>query len=148
MIDKFITKSSQQTFDFGRSFADKLKPNDTIFLNGDLGSGKTTFVKGLALGLGIDKRIVSPTFVLVRNYRVGDRNNEAKIFNLYHLDLYRIENLAQLKEIDLLEMQKDKNGVIVIEWPELAFKYFKNKKWVINFSHLDNDERELVVYYE
>ena len=76
---KIITKSDEETQSAGEEFAKKLNPTDVVFLIGDLGSGKTTFTKGLAKGLGIDNRIISPTFVVVRRHTV--RNEELGIKN-------------------------------------------------------------------
>jgi len=84
----FVTNSSEETQKLGRNFAKTLKNGDVIYLCGILGSGKTTFVQGLAQGLGINGRIISPTFVIVRNYKV--KKNKVNIISFYHIDLYRI----------------------------------------------------------
>ena len=88
---KFVTKSPEQTEKLGEDFAKNLKPQDVVFLIGNLGSGKTTFTKGIARGLGIKNRILSPTFIVVRSHSTANE----RIQTLYHLDLYRLKDYAE-----------------------------------------------------
>jgi tRNA threonylcarbamoyladenosine biosynthesis protein TsaE len=105
-----VTGSEEETLAVARELAATLKPGDVLLLAGDLGAGKTTFVKGLAAGLGIDPREVSsPTFTLVHEYRGGR-------LALYHADLYRLENAAT-DELGLEELGV-RDGVLAIEWPD------------------------------
>src|SRR5260221_281878 len=104
MNDKIvITKNVKETQEFAKEFATGLKGGDVLLLYGNLGAGKTTFVQGLAKGLGIEKRLISPTFTIVRNYELGIRNN-AKDF--YHVDLYRHETDEAVKSSEVLELMK------------------------------------------
>lgn len=141
-IDSIISKSSKQTEKIGFEFAKKIKAGDVIYLIGDLGAGKTTFVKGLASGLGIKSRIISPTFVVVREHEV-----EGSIKTLYHLDLYRLADKNQAEKIDLADMLHDKKAVIAIEWPEVAFKLVNKKVWSVHFKIID-EYRKLEFSYE
>jgi tRNA threonylcarbamoyladenosine biosynthesis protein TsaE len=105
-----VTASEEETQAIARELSATLRAGDVVLLSGDLGAGKTTFVRGLAEGLGIDPREVSsPTFTLVHEYR-GDG------LTLYHADLYRLESAATddlgLEEIGV------KDGVLAIEWPD------------------------------
>ncbi len=84
MINTVTVKSADQTMAIGQKLAQYLKPQDLILLDGDLGAGKTTFTKGLAKGLGIDRPIKSPTFTIIREYQDGR-------IPLYHMDVYRLE---------------------------------------------------------
>ena len=106
-----ITNSAKETMLIGEKLARKLKPGDMIALSGDLGSGKTTFTKGIGKGLGVkdSKRINSPTFVLIREY-------SGKV-PLYHLDLYRLDDLEGIENLAIEEYIYG-NGVTVIEWAE------------------------------
>jgi tRNA threonylcarbamoyladenosine biosynthesis protein TsaE len=108
----FNSKSQAETIEFGRRFARKLKPGTLVGLVGDLGSGKTSFVKGMALGLGVkDKREVhSPTFVIFHIYKGR--------IPLYHFDLYRLENTADLEAVGADEFLTDKQAVSVVEWAD------------------------------
>ena len=104
------THSEEETADFARDMAARLKPGDVVLLSGELGAGKTAFVRGLAAGLGIDADAVSsPTFTLVHEYRGGR-------LTLYHADLYRLEKAATA-ELGLEEMGVA-DGVVAVEWPD------------------------------
>jgi tRNA threonylcarbamoyladenosine biosynthesis protein TsaE len=103
-----VTRSAAETEAVGEELAASLRPGDLVLLSGELGAGKTTFVRGLARGLGSSAEVQSPTFTLVRVYpgRV----------QLGHVDLYRLEagsGIAELGLEDLLEQ-----GVVVVEWGE------------------------------
>ena len=105
-----LADSEDATQAIARDLAATLRPGDVVLLSGDLGAGKTTFVRGLAEGLGIDpQEVSSPTFTIVHEYR-------GRGLTLYHVDLYRLERAATddlgLEEIGV------KDGVLAIEWPD------------------------------
>jgi tRNA threonylcarbamoyladenosine biosynthesis protein TsaE len=105
-----ITRSEDETAAVARELAGALKAGDVILLSGNLGAGKTAFVRGLASALGIDpEEVSSPTFTLVHEYRGGR-------LALYHADLYRLERIAS-EDIGLEEMGIA-DGVLAIEWPD------------------------------
>jgi tRNA threonylcarbamoyladenosine biosynthesis protein TsaE len=105
-----ITRSETETQRIAQEFAATLVAGDVLLLSGDLGAGKTTFVRGLAEGLGIDPgEVSSPTFTLVHEYRGGR-------LTLYHADLYRLENTAT-NDLGLEEIGVQ-DGVLAIEWPD------------------------------
>ena len=105
-----ISASEEETQAIARRLAASLKAGDVLLLSGDLGAGKTTFVRGLAEGLGIDPDAVSsPTFTLVHEYRGGR-------LTLYHADLYRLDRTAT-EDIGLEEIGV-RDGVLAIEWPD------------------------------
>jgi tRNA threonylcarbamoyladenosine biosynthesis protein TsaE len=105
-----VTRSEDETADVARELAAALNAGDVILLSGNLGAGKTAFVRGLASGLGLDPEDVSsPTFTLVHEYRGGR-------LTLYHADLYRLERIAT-EDIGLEEMGVA-DGVLAIEWPD------------------------------
>jgi len=108
---KLISDSPRRTRAIAAALSRALSPGDVLFLRGGLGSGKTVFAKGIAAGLGIDPaRVVSPTFVLLREYRGGK-------IPLYHFDLYRLDGPRQAAPLGLEEyMQGD--GICVVEWPD------------------------------
>lgn len=97
----------QDTEALGGRLASSLRPGDIVVLAGGLGSGKTLFTRGIATGLGVDEPVVSPTFVLVRQYRSG-------FVPVVHVDVYRLGSMNEFDDLDVLEMSKD--GVLVIEW--------------------------------
>ena len=105
-----VTHSEQETADAARTLAGTLKSGEVILLSGNLGAGKTAFVRGLAAGLEIDPEDVSsPTFTLVHEYRGGR-------LRLYHADLYRLDKVAT-EDLGLEEMGVS-DGVLAIEWPD------------------------------
>ncbi|MGV3520347.1 tRNA (adenosine(37)-N6)-threonylcarbamoyltransferase complex ATPase subunit type 1 TsaE [Luteitalea sp.] len=104
------TTSEAETRATARSLATTLRPGAVLLLLGDLGAGKTAFVRGLAEGLGIaEDAVSSPTFTLVQEYRGGR-------LPLYHADLYRLPEGVSLDDLGLDEVAED--GVLAIEWPE------------------------------
>ncbi|HLD01753.1 MAG TPA: tRNA (adenosine(37)-N6)-threonylcarbamoyltransferase complex ATPase subunit type 1 TsaE [Patescibacteria group bacterium] len=138
--EEIITKSPGQTKRLAKSILDGLSGN-VIALNGDLGSGKTTFVQGLAKTLGVKKRILSPTFILMRTYNLS----ESKFTNLHHLDLYRIENSRDVEGLGLPEIISDINNLVVIEWAEKAEHLLPQKKVQMQFEYIDENRRRVTV---
>lgn len=132
-LDKmFITNGSEETQKLGRDFAKVLGKGDIVCLYGTLGSGKTTFVQGLAQGLGIKRRIVSPTFIIVRNYRIT--NYDLRFKNFYHIDLYRIENKEDVEGLALEEILNDIQNIVVVEWAERLRTLMPAKRIDVKFS--------------
>lgn len=109
MALQIYTNSPEETRTLARQISNYLKEGDIILLSGDLGAGKTLFTKGIGEGLGIDKPITSPTFTIMQQY--------SGRVNLYHFDLYRIEDPEELVEVGLMEYMYN-DGVTVVEWFE------------------------------
>jgi tRNA threonylcarbamoyladenosine biosynthesis protein TsaE len=107
---KVVTDSAQETIGFGRIFATLLRERDVIVLTGSLGAGKTTFVQGVLKGFAIKKHALSPTFTLMREYK-------AKSFNVYHVDLYRID-AGDVSSIGLEDYLYTPKSITLIEWGE------------------------------
>lgn len=133
----FITSSFIKTQKLGRDFAKVLRKGDVVCLYGNLGSGKTTFVQGLAEGLGVKNKIISPTFIIVRNYRI--KNHESRIMNFYHIDLYRVEDEINLEILGLEEILNDPRNIITIEWAEKLKSLMPKKR--IDVKFLDAKEK-------
>ena len=104
-------KDEAATMAFGRKLAGALRPGDVVTLSGPLSAGKTTLVRGLLASLGHDGEVPSPSFAIVQPY-------EALSPPVWHVDLYRIENPADLDELGLEDISED--GVLIVEWPEHA----------------------------
>ncbi len=138
-----ITNNSEETKKLGRDFAKSLRAGDVVCLYGDLGSGKTTLVQGLAKGLGIKKRIISPTFIIIRNYRF--KHCDLGFKNFYHIDLYRIESKGEIESLGLEEIINNKNNIVVIEWAEKMGKSLPKKRIDIFLEHLSDDKRRIAV---
>ena len=104
------THSEEETAALGRDLAASLAAGDVVLLFGDLGAGKTAFVRGLAEGLGVDRdEVSSPTFTLVQEYRGGR-------LTLFHVDLYRLDDAREIDDLGLEEIASD--GVLAVEWAE------------------------------
>ena len=103
----FISRSAEDTKNFARDYARTLKGGDVVLLNGDMGAGKTVFAKGVALGLGIDDEILSPTYAYMNDY--GGK--------LYHYDCYRLASGAQAEALGLCDYFYA-GGICLIEWAE------------------------------
>src|ERR1700751_5177554 len=112
MKKTFVTKDFNQTQQLGKEFARHLKGGEVLCLYGDLGSGKTTFMQGLAKGLGITRNIISPTFIIMRNYRTRLKIKDLRLKNLYHVDLYRIESEKDVEGLGLLELMYREENVV------------------------------------
>lgn len=136
---EIFTKSAQETQRFGRKFASGLKGGEVIALVGELGGGKTTFVQGLARGLGIKERIISPTFILRRDY-----NGRSK--KLVHVDLYRLEERVE-EEFKNLGIEDDlrEGAVVVIEWADKLQGLLPPSVIWITFENLGGEERRIRV---
>jgi len=117
----YLTKSSNETKNIAAEIALRYKDHGgVILLTGELGSGKTTFTQGFAKALGIDQKIISPTFVLIRQHEISTEKT------LFHIDLYRMNENTDSKEIGLAEMAQNPNNIILIEWPERLTKLPEN----------------------
>lgn len=134
-----ISSSVDETKNFAKNIAMDLKTPQLIALYGNLGSGKTTFVQGLAAGLGIKKRVLSPTFVFVREYQLDNK----KMF--FHVDLYRLDSSRDIATIGLSDILKTRNAIIAIEWPEKIEKLLPASTIKINFDTTGEKSRKIVV---
>ena len=136
---KYISYSDIETKQIAENFAKNRKSN-IIALIGELGAGKTTFTQGFAKGLGIKDRIISPTFVLVRQHKIP---NSKGIF--YHIDLYRLENPKDLKELGITEFWSNPENIVLIEWAEKIKDLLPKNITRINFTKSPNNLRAIIV---
>lgn len=134
---KIISKNQQKTFELGTKIAKNLKGGDVLAVSGELGAGKTTFIKGLAAGLGVKQIVRSPSFNLLKVY-------PAKKLKLVHLDCYRLSKAEEAVDIGLLDFLGRPDTIVVVEWPEkiaALLKKYRSKK--IKFEHLDLNRRKI-----
>ncbi|MFH1478709.1 MAG: tRNA (adenosine(37)-N6)-threonylcarbamoyltransferase complex ATPase subunit type 1 TsaE [Candidatus Omnitrophota bacterium] len=131
-----ITNNAKETIGLGEKLAGSLSKGDVVALSGDLGSGKTTFTKGIGKGLGVkeDSRINSPSFVLIKEYDGS--------IPLYHMDLYRLENMKEAEDIGLDEYIYG-DGVTVIEWAERVKALLPKETVFVSFKIKDDFKREI-----
>lgn len=124
-MKQYQTFSEKETKNLAKKLAGKIK-SGVVALTGELGAGKTTFVQGFANGLGIKEKIISPTFVLIRQHKIPKSEN-----TLFHIDLYRLENLKDLKQLGLEEILFNPNNIVLIEWAgKIKSLLPKNAVWV------------------
>jgi tRNA threonylcarbamoyladenosine biosynthesis protein TsaE len=133
--------TAEDTVAAGKAFARVLRSGDIVLLSGTLGAGKTTFVKGVAKGLGVSERVTSPTFTMVREHACS---NDVGITTLHHSDVYRVETLDEVLDLALGELVED-SAVALVEWGELAASVFGRDVMTIEFSVLDDEARLLTV---
>ena len=130
-----VSHAEDQTRALAGKLVASFVPGDVIVLQGQLGSGKTVFVKGLAAALGLDEKLVnSPSYTFVNEYP-GEKP-------LYHLDLYRLKDLTELREIGWDEYM-GRNGLMVVEWGEKAKSLLPKRYYLIVFRIVSESEREI-----
>lgn len=131
---KITTRNENETYALAQNFESEKFPNMIICLNGELGSGKTIFTKGIASALGIEDTITSPTFTIIKEYD-GE-------LPLYHMDVYRLDGTTDGIGI---EEYFHKNGVVVIEWANTIENILPKERLDIKFVILDENKRILVL---
>lgn len=137
-MKKLKSLSEGETRKIAKSLAEKL--NGVIALTGELGAGKTTFVQGFAQGLGIKDKIISPTFVLIRQHKIPHG-----IKTLYHIDLYRLEDSKDLKNLGIEEILSNSDNIVLIEWAEKIKTILPKNTTYITLNRIDERFREIKV---
>lgn len=138
-MKQYLTYSEKET----KSLAKKLAKNfqdGVIGLFGELGAGKTMFTQGFAKGLGIKEKIISPTFVLIRQHKIP--NTEKRLF---HIDLYRLENMDEIKFLGLEEIWPDPKNIILVEWADKIKKILPKNTTKIIIEKLEGNKRLIII---
>jgi tRNA threonylcarbamoyladenosine biosynthesis protein TsaE len=149
---KYITKNHKQTQKLGENFALRLcsgqakevrnrKSATIIALSGNLGGGKTTFLQGFAKGLGIKEKILSPTFVIQKRFKIKD----LRFKNFFHLDCYRLKDEKDILELNFQEIISNPENIVVVEWPERIKKVLPKDMIKIDFEFINENTREIIV---
>lgn len=144
MDKKYTATSCKQTQKLGENFALRLRSGQAkeiknrktavvLCLQGDLGSGKTTFLQGFAKGLGIKEKITSPTFVIYKKFK-----------NFYHFDCYRINKSEEILELGFKEIISNPENIVAIEWPEKIKKTLEKDIIEIDFKFINGKTREII----
>ena len=128
--------SEQEMLDFGQNFAKKVKFPMVIELIGDVGAGKTTFVRGLAKGLGIKEPVTSPSFTISKYYAMPSGKR------LIHYDFYRLKDPGLMVD-DLNESINDKNTITIIEWSDTVSDLLPKDRTIIKIEYVDDGSRNL-----
>ncbi len=132
-----ITDSPEATIAFGRELGKELKGNEVIALYGELGAGKTTLIKGIVQGLGIEKEVKSPSFVIITEYQSGEKI-------VYHIDLYRIVSQKEVEGIGLADYLIAP-GVKLIEWAEKIEEFLPPETKRITIKVISKERREIQI---
>jgi tRNA threonylcarbamoyladenosine biosynthesis protein TsaE len=136
-VTTVLTQSEAETIAAGRTFSERLAPGSVVLLSGDLGAGKTAFVRGLAEGLGVDPdEVSSPTFTLIQEYRGGR-------LPVYHVDLYRLRSV-EVDDLGLDEITLG-GGVTAIEWPDRLPRPLEGA-FTVRIEQRDGDNRDITIH--
>ncbi len=162
MLKKYTTKDFKQTQKLGEALAKKIltlrqaqgkKTAVVLSLQGNLGGGKTTFLQGFAKGLGIKEKVLSPTFVILKKFRMPALSG-FKYF--YHIDCYRIKNHKDITQLGFKEIISNSENIIAVEWPEKIKKVLPKDSIVMKFKFIypersrrvAQNKREIAVNFE
>jgi tRNA threonylcarbamoyladenosine biosynthesis protein TsaE len=139
--EHFHSTSPEETLAFGERFGARLagsaRDGAVVLLEGPLGAGKTVLAKGIARGLGVEDRVISPTYTIISEYR-------APAARLYHVDLYRIEGRDQLENLGLEDILRG-NGVVLVEWGEKLSPGFAGAHTRVTITLAPGDERDILL---
>jgi tRNA threonylcarbamoyladenosine biosynthesis protein TsaE len=130
-------ETADDTRSVGEAFADLLRPRDAVILTGELGAGKTTLVQGIARGLGVTDRVVSPTFTLVREYRGR--------LEVAHVDVYRLERIQDVMDLGLEELG-DGEAVLLVEWGDAVEEILPADHVTVELTGVDDDEARRLTF--
>jgi tRNA threonylcarbamoyladenosine biosynthesis protein TsaE len=138
-----VTQSPEETREIGARIGRRLRRGDVVLLHGDLGSGKTTLTQGIARGLGVREFVQSPTFTLVAEH-VG-QSSDGLPEHLYHLDLFRLSDPAELESFGFDQYLAPVDGVTVVEWPERAGDWLPDRYLLVRLELLGPGARMLTL---
>ena len=145
-----ISKSSEQTQKIASQLASNLSGNEILCFSGELGSGKTTFIQGLAKGLGITENITSPTFVIFKKYKAKNNfhplGDHPKGEEFYHFDLYRIHDPQEVLDLGFTEIINNKKNISAIEWSEKIKDLIPLKNVIyIKLEYQNKNQRKITI---
>lgn len=157
-VFEIITKSAEETKKIATNLAQDLKkcPFGTspegrqlllkhafiIALEGNLGSGKTTYIQGLAMGLGIEENVLSPTFVILKEFSIAVSGFK----KFYHIDAYRLKNSQELIELGFKDLIKNSENIIVIEWADRIKRLLPKKVIWVTFKNFKGNKRKIQIF--
>lgn len=133
----YSSSSEEETLQLGSDFSTRIHPGDVIAFYGELGAGKTEFIKGICQGMKVEEIVSSPTYTIVNQYQGSDRRRRP--IEIYHVDLYRIERMAELIETGIYDLLSDNLSIKLIEWAENAESILPAERYDIYFATLDEE---------
>ena len=151
-MKKILVRSLEEMDACATEFVARLSPQGTacvVGLSGNLGAGKTAFVKSVAKALGITDHITSPTFVLQKTYPISQissltyRQTGSSFHSLVHIDAYRLESAQELAHIGWAETIGEKGALVLLEWPERVADVLPRNTQILHFEYVDDTTREV-----
>ncbi len=136
MMERYVSKSEGETVHFGHEFAKRLRPGSLVALYGDLGAGKTQFVKGICDAFKVNEVVNSPTFTIVNEYH--------GTMPVFHIDLYRIKDIEEILGIGFDEYS-EAGGVCLVEWAEKLDGIIPEMRFDVKMTVVDDTTREIIV---
>lgn len=143
---EFLSKSPEETKKIAADLAQKIiktKKGAVIAMEGELGAGKTTFIQGFIASLGIDEKVKSPTFVIMKKYSIHGGTYRGT--NLYHLDCYRIADHKDLRIPEFEEILNEEGSIVFIEWAERIREILPKNHLTVHIDHIDNNQRKIKI---
>lgn len=136
------TTSQNQTKKLATEIANNISESGPVVfgLEGELGAGKTTFVQGFAKALGIEEKVLSPTFLILKQFNIPKSERV-----LYHIDCYRIQGPKDILQLGWEKIIQDTNSIIIIEWPERIKDILPDNTKTIRFTHDGGDKRTIEI---
>jgi len=131
-----LFNTEQEMLDYAAKFAQQCEPPQIIFLQGELGAGKTTFVRGFLRGLGYEGKVKSPSYHLVEMYEFLGKT-------IYHFDFYRIKDARELEFLGISECFRD--SICLIEWPEIGFSLLPQPTIIISIDTVDSGRKVFII---
>ncbi len=138
---EYISNSGIETKKISEQFVSHLKGGEVLCLYGNLGAGKTVFVQGMVNYFLPGKRVLSPTFIIVRHYQI----EHVKIKRFLHIDLYRMTNIKEIKELEFFEFMHKKDTIVAIEWAEKLENLLPKNRIDISLKSLDDNKRLITI---
>lgn len=144
---EFVSRSSQETQEIASKIAQEalglpiMSHAQIITLQGDLGAGKTTFVQGFLRSLGVQEKVKSPTFLLMKQYDAADRH-------IFHLDCYRLASSQDLQPLEIGVVFQNPHNIVLIEWPERINDMLPKEHTSIHIDHISETERKITISHD
>lgn len=143
-IEIYTSASEEETFQLGTDFSSRLRPGDVVAFFGELGAGKTEFIKGLCHGMNVHEIVASPTYTIVNQYLGEDLSGHEVV--IYHIDLYRVDTAEEQVEVGLAEIVSDPGAVKLIEWSENADALLPAERYeIVLFNDGDENSRRIEI---
>jgi tRNA threonylcarbamoyladenosine biosynthesis protein TsaE len=143
-IEIYTSASEEETFQLGTDFSSRLRPGDVVAFFGELGAGKTEFIKGLCYGMNVHEIVASPTYTIINQY-MGEDISGTEVL-IYHIDLYRVDTAEEQVEVGLADIVGDPEAIKLIEWSENADTLLPAERYeIVLFNEGDENSRRIEI---